>query len=100
MVDSWPKPITVEEMYGDWDYEAAVELLEHSLNPRRAASIFDTVEAVGIGADDVVLDIGGRDGHHGLVMAERFGCRRTTQACRSRIVHRFERREVELCLQQ
>ncbi len=73
----WTKPITVEEMYGDWDYEAAVEALERSLNPRSARSIFDTVEALGVGADDKVLDIGGRDGFHGLLMAERFGCRVT-----------------------
>ena len=62
-------------MYGNWDYEAAVELLEQSLDPRPAKTIFDTVGSVGIGADNVVLDIGGRDGYHGLVMAERFGCR-------------------------
>lgn len=71
----WSKPMTVDEMYGDWDYEAAVGLLERSLDPRPAKSIFDTVESLGIGADDAVLDIGGRDGSHGLVMAERYGCR-------------------------
>jgi cyclopropane fatty-acyl-phospholipid synthase-like methyltransferase len=71
----WTKPMTVEEMYGYWDYEAAVALLERSLDPRPAQSIFDTVAALGAGTDDVVLDIGGRDGRHGLVMAERFGCR-------------------------
>ncbi|MEA2000448.1 MAG: class I SAM-dependent methyltransferase [Actinomycetota bacterium] len=75
MVDRWSKPLTVEEMYGEWDYEAAVEVLERSLNPRRGASIFDTVESLGIGADDAVLDIGGRDAFHGLLIAERFGCR-------------------------
>jgi cyclopropane fatty-acyl-phospholipid synthase-like methyltransferase len=71
----WSKAITVEEMYGEWDYEAAVAALERSLNPRRAATIFDTVEALGVGEGDVVLDIGGRDGYHALLMAERFGCR-------------------------
>lgn len=75
MVDNWSKPITVEEMYGDWDYEAAVELLDRSLNPRPSKAIFDTVESLGIGPGDIVLDIGGRDGGHGLLMAERFGCR-------------------------
>ena len=73
-----PKPITVEEMYGDWDYEAAVAALERSLNPRRGRSIFDTVEALGVGEGDRVLDIGGRDGDHGLMMAERFGCHVTS----------------------
>jgi cyclopropane fatty-acyl-phospholipid synthase-like methyltransferase len=75
MVDNWSDPLTVEEMYGEWDYEAAVKVLERSLSPRRASSIFDTVASLGIGADDVVLDIGGRDASHGLLMAERFGCR-------------------------
>jgi cyclopropane fatty-acyl-phospholipid synthase-like methyltransferase len=69
------KPITVEEMYGDWDYEAAEAALDRSLNPRRSLSIFDTVESLGIGTGSKVLDIGGRDGYHGLLMAERFGCR-------------------------
>lgn len=71
----WSKPMTVDEMYGNWDYEAAVALLERSLDPRPGKSIFDTVESLGIGPDDAVLDIGGRDGRHGLLMAERFGCR-------------------------
>lgn len=75
MVDNWFTALTVEEMYGDWDYEMAVGLLDRSLNPRRATAIFDTVASLGIGSDDAVLDIGGRDGSHGLVMAERFGCR-------------------------
>lgn len=75
MNDNWAEPISVEEMYGEWDYEAAVELLERSLGPRPAASIFDVVASLGIGVDSAVLDIGGRDATHGLVMAERFGCR-------------------------
>lgn len=75
MVDKWSKPMSVDDIYGDWDYEAAVELLDRSLNPRPAASIFDTLGSLGLDGDDVVLDIGGRDGLHGLIMAERFGCR-------------------------
>ena len=73
-IDEWPNPVTVAEMYGDWDYEAAVELLAQSLSPRPAASIFDFVGSLGVGAGDAVLDIGGREGQHGLIMAERFGC--------------------------
>jgi sarcosine/dimethylglycine N-methyltransferase len=75
MIEEWPTPMTVDEMYGDWDWEAAVELADRSLEPRRATSIFDTVASLGIGPDDAVLDIGGRDARHGLLMAERFGCR-------------------------
>jgi cyclopropane fatty-acyl-phospholipid synthase-like methyltransferase len=75
MNDAWSEPVTVDEMYGDWDYEAAVAVLARSLSPRPAASIFDVVGSLGVGPGDVVLDIGGREGQHGLVMAERFGCR-------------------------
>lgn len=67
--------MTVAEMYGDWDYEAAVAALDRSLDPRPSISILDVVGSLGIGADDVVLDIGGREGQHALLMAERFGCR-------------------------
>ena len=72
---AWSEPVTVEEMYGDWDYEAAVAALDRSLSPRPAASIFDVVDSLGVGVGDVVLDIGGREGQHALVMAERFDCR-------------------------
>lgn len=75
MNEPWSKPVTVEEMYGDWDYEAAVGALDRSLSPRPSVSIFDIVADVGVGADDLVLDIGGREGRDGLVLAERFGCR-------------------------
>lgn len=69
--------LTVEEMYGDWDYEAAEALLERSLEPRRSLMIFDTVASLGTGSGDHTLDIGGRNGFHALIMAERFGCRVT-----------------------
>jgi ubiquinone/menaquinone biosynthesis C-methylase UbiE len=70
----WSGPVTVEQMYGDWDWEAAVEAVGRSLDPRSSSSMIDTIGSLGLGPDDRVLDIGGRDGHHGLVMAERFGC--------------------------
>ena len=72
--DDWTRPLTVEEMYGDWDYEAAVAALDRSLAPRPAVAIFDVVGSLGVGPGDTVLDIGGREGQHALVMAERFGC--------------------------
>jgi cyclopropane fatty-acyl-phospholipid synthase-like methyltransferase len=75
MSEQWSAPVAVEDMYGDWDYEAAVRVLERSLSPRPSSSLFDTIGSLGIEADDVILDIGGRDGRHSLVMAERFGCR-------------------------
>ena len=72
--ESWSRSMTVEEMYGDWDYDAAVAAVDRSLSPRPAASLFDLVDSLGVGPGDVVLDIGGREGQHALVMAERFGC--------------------------
>ncbi len=76
MTDSpWPKPVTVEEMYADWDWDAAVAAVDRSLDPRPSSSMLDMFGALGPGPDDVVLDIGGRDARHGLEMAERFWCR-------------------------
>ena len=73
--DEWSGPVTVDEMYGDWDWEAAVAAVDRSLDPRPSSSLIDMFGALGPGPDHVVLDIGGRDATHGLLMAERFGCR-------------------------
>lgn len=73
--DRWSKPVTVDEMYGDWDWEAAVAAVDRSLDPRPSSSIIDMFGALGPASGDVVLDIGGRDARHGLEMAKRFGCR-------------------------
>lgn len=72
--NQWSYPVTVEQMYGDWDWERAVEALDRSLDPRPSSSIFDTLDSLGLGPEDRVLDIGGRDGANGLKIAERFGC--------------------------
>ena len=34
---------TVEQMYGDWDYEAAVAALDRGLDPRPGTTLFDTL---------------------------------------------------------
>jgi cyclopropane fatty-acyl-phospholipid synthase-like methyltransferase len=73
--DSWATRVTVEEMFGDWDYEAAVARLDRSPPPRSAVLLLDAVGSLGVGPGDLVLDIGGREGQHALVMAECFGCR-------------------------
>jgi SAM-dependent methyltransferase len=73
--DRWPEPVTVDEMYGDWDWDAAVAAVDRSLDPRPSSSMIDLFGALGPGPGDVVLDIGGRDARHGLEIAERFGCR-------------------------
>ena len=77
MTDEWTTPLTVEQMYGDWDVEwdDAMALTDRSLNPRSKTSMYDTLATLGIDAGSVVLDIGGRDGAAGLEIAERFGCR-------------------------
>ncbi|MDJ0952275.1 MAG: class I SAM-dependent methyltransferase [Acidimicrobiia bacterium] len=75
MTNEWSKPVTVEEMYGDWDWEAAVAAVDRSLDPRPSSSIIDMFGALGPGPGDVVLDIGGRDAANGLEIAKRYGCR-------------------------
>ena len=71
----WDDPVSVDEMYGEWDYEAAKEALARSLEPRPGTSFLDTIGGLGIGEGDVVLDIGGREGRDCLDLAERWGCR-------------------------
>jgi SAM-dependent methyltransferase len=73
--DRWSEPVTVEEMYGDWDWDAAVAAVDRSLDPRPSSSIIDMFGALGPRPGDVVLDIGGRDARDGLEMAKRFGCK-------------------------
>ncbi len=77
MTDDWTTPLTVEQMYGEWDVEwdEATALTDRSLNPRPKTSIYDTLSALGLGAGNAVLDVGGRDATDGLAIAERFGCR-------------------------
>jgi len=71
---------TVEELYGAWmsgrlSAEEEEALLDASLHPRGPEMLFDLVEGIGIGADDVVLDAGSRDGRHVIELVRRFGCR-------------------------
>ncbi len=70
-------PVTVDEMYGDWGltHEQRNEALDRSRSPRSSDSLFDTFATLGVGAGDLVLDIGARDGRHSLQLAARFGCR-------------------------
>ena len=77
MTGEWTEPLTVDQMYGYWevDWDEAMAWTDRSLDPRPKTSIFDTLAALGVGGETVVLDIGGRDAADGLEMAERFGCR-------------------------
>ena len=77
MEGDFASPLTVEEMYGEWDieWEDAVALADRSLQPRPRTSMYDTFGNLGVGEGDYVLDIGGRDGAQALDLAARFGCR-------------------------
>lgn len=76
MGDNFSTPLTVEQIYGDWDieWEDALAIADRSLDPRPRTSIYDTFGTLGLGEGDHVLDIGGRDAAQALDLAERFGC--------------------------
>lgn len=63
-------------MYGDWpiDPEDVDAILDRSLGPRNAASLFDTVASLGVDAGARVLDVGARDARYSVTLHERFGC--------------------------
>lgn len=67
---------TVEAIYGDWGIEddEVDAKLDQSLNPRPSSMLFDEMARLGIGADDLVLDIGCGDGRKACELARRFGC--------------------------
>jgi len=69
---------TVEELYGVWgseEYDRLDADLERSLNPRGLASLYDIFGALGVGAEDLVLDAGARDAVHAIEIVRRTGCR-------------------------
>lgn len=69
------EPISVEQMYGLWlSDEERDTALDRSLGPRSSKSLVDTVEALGFGPSDTILDIGARDGRHSVTLVERLGC--------------------------
>lgn len=75
MVD-WSIPITVEEMYGRWHLtdEAVDDVLDTSRDPRSSTLLYDIVGELGVHGGSHVLDIGCRDGAHGLELVRRYGC--------------------------
>lgn len=79
MVD-WSTPLTAEEMYGHWPLsdDAIDAALDQSRRPRPADTLYDRPVQAGIGPTSHLLDIGGRDAAHGVVLAERIGCRVTS----------------------
>ena len=51
------------------------ELLRQSLAPRAPEMLLDAPGWLGLGAGQLVLDAGCRDGSHGVALARRYGCR-------------------------
>lgn len=70
------KPVSVEQMYGDWQVtkQQVQSELDRSLDPRPSSSLLDTVESLGLGPEATVLDIGARDARHSVTLHERLGC--------------------------
>jgi SAM-dependent methyltransferase len=69
---------SAEELYGelwaDQDNRPETEV-EESLQPRSAETLYDAFGALGVGPDDVVLDVGCRYASHSVEIVRRFGCR-------------------------
>ena len=71
------KPLSVDDMHGDWNLnkdEVQAEL-DTSLNPRSSDLLFDIVESLGLDQESRVLDIGARDARHSVTLHRRIGCR-------------------------
>lgn len=71
------RPVSVDEMYGDWELteKQVYAVLDQSLNPRSSDSLFDIIEALGLGQGSTVLDIGARDARHSVTLHQRLGCK-------------------------
>jgi ubiquinone/menaquinone biosynthesis C-methylase UbiE len=70
--------ITSDRLYGElWaDDRSALDIeLERSLAPRGTTMLYDELAALGVAADDVVLDAGARDAVHAVELVRRLGCR-------------------------
>src|SRR5262245_6809489 len=69
--------VTVERLYGElWSDDAALDSeLARSLTPRDAGVLYDLFAELGVGVDDLVVDVGARDAGYAVELARRFGCR-------------------------
>src|SRR5437868_600728 len=71
-------PDSIDELYGDFwgrGRPGFEERIERSLGPRGRELFFALFEELGVGAADVVLDIGCRDAVHAVEIASKLGCR-------------------------
>ena len=76
MIES-SEPVTLDEVYGPTPMteDEIDEILDAPRGPLANTSLYDMVGALGVGPQHTVLDIGARDGCHGLELAARYGCR-------------------------
>ena len=68
---------TLEALYGDSGIsdEQLEASLNRSLDPRGPDLLFETIGALGLGPQHMLLDIGCRDARHTCELVKRFGCR-------------------------
>jgi SAM-dependent methyltransferase len=67
---------TIAELFSAQGWPAGgTELLRRSLAPRGPEMVLDAPGWLGLGAGQLVLDAGCRDGSYGVALAERYGCR-------------------------
>ena len=71
-----PIKVTVHDIYNESEesYEAFLDALDQSLNPRSPDTLYDQFGSLGPGPDSLVLDIGCRNAKQACEIAERFGC--------------------------
>jgi SAM-dependent methyltransferase len=70
--------VTVARLYGEiWgDEDSSLDAeLSRSLDPRGPDVLFERFAELGVGADDLVLDVGARDARYAVELVRRFGCR-------------------------
>src|SRR5688500_3900700 len=69
--------VTVERLYGElWsDDEALSAELARSLGPRGSDMLYERFAELGVGPDELVLDVGARDATYAVELARRFRCR-------------------------
>jgi SAM-dependent methyltransferase len=70
--------VSTDELYGElWaeDPSGLNDELGTSLEPRATTMLFDEFAGLGVGPEDLVLDVGARDARHTIELVRRFDCR-------------------------
>lgn len=70
-----PPRLSIEEIYRDSELDDATidTILAASLQPRPATMLYEKLEALGVNAQSMLLDIGCRDAKHTCELVQRFG---------------------------